>query len=236
MENHVAPAHSLPQCFAILHLALYGHGAQILYSRYRTSASGESADLPALSNQGADKSSPHEAGSARNEGDPAWTPDGRSIVFGRLPDRMDSGQPKAIYSLNLDTGKVTEVPGSAGLFSPRLSPDGRYIAAMPLDQKALRLFDWTTRRWTTLTAQGVGDPTWSHDGSSIYFQDFLAPGKPIYRISIPHGKPEQVATIDNLRPVSATDYRLIGLAPGDLPMVTDRTPAVNLYEVDLGEK
>jgi Tol biopolymer transport system component/DNA-binding winged helix-turn-helix (wHTH) protein len=172
----------------------------------------------------------------RNEGDPAWTPDGRSIVFGRLPDRMDSGQPKAIYSLNLDTGKVTEVPGSAGLFSPRLSPDGRYIAAMPLDQKALRLFDWTTRRWTTLTAQGVGDPTWSHDGSSIYFQDFLAPGKPIYRISIPHGKPEQVATIDNLRPVSATDYRLIGLAPGDLPMVTDRTPAVNLYEVDLGEK
>ena len=33
----------------------------------------------------------------RNEADPDWSPDGQSIVFGRLPDRMDSVQPKAIY-------------------------------------------------------------------------------------------------------------------------------------------
>jgi hypothetical protein len=44
-----------------------------------------------------------------------------------------------------------------------------------------------------------------------------------------------VATIENLRPIAATDYRLIGLAPGDLPVVTARTPAVNFYEVDLNE-
>ncbi len=171
----------------------------------------------------------------RNEADPAWSPDGQSIVFGRLPDRMDNGQPKAIYLLNLQTRKVTEIPGSTGLFSPRLSPDGRYIAAMPLDQRALLLFDQTTQRWTTLTVQGVGDPTWSHDSRSIYFQDFLAAGKPIYRIAVPSGNPQPVATIDNLRPIAATDYRLIGLAPGDLPVVTARTPAVNFYEVDLNE-
>ena len=172
----------------------------------------------------------------RNEADPAWSPDGQSIVFGRLPDRMDNGQPKAIYLLNLQTRKVMEIPGSTGLFSPRLSPDGRYIAAMPLDQRALLLFDRTTERWTTLTVQGVGDPTWSHDSRSIYFQDFLAAGKPIYRVAVPAGKPQQVATIDNLRPIAATDYRLIGLAPGDLPVVTARAPAVNLYEVDLNER
>jgi Tol biopolymer transport system component/DNA-binding winged helix-turn-helix (wHTH) protein len=172
----------------------------------------------------------------RNEADPAWSPDGQSIVFGRLPNRMDNGQPKAIYLLNLQTRKVTEIPGSAGLFSPRLSPDGRYIAAMPLDQRALLLFDRSTERWTTLAVQGVGDPTWSHDSRSIYFQDFLATGKPIYRVAVPAGKPQQVATIDNLRPIAATDYRLIGLAPGDLPVVTARTPAVNLYEVDMNER
>jgi Tol biopolymer transport system component/DNA-binding winged helix-turn-helix (wHTH) protein len=172
----------------------------------------------------------------RNEADPDWSPDGKSIVFGRLPDRMDNVQPKAIYLMNLETRRVTEIPGSAGFFSPRLSPDGRYIAALPMDQRALMLFDRTTERWTTLTVHGVGDPTWSHDGRSVYFQDFLEAGKPIYRIAVPAGKPEPVATIDNLRPIAATDYRLIGLAPGDLPVVTARTSTVNLYEVDLNER
>jgi Tol biopolymer transport system component/DNA-binding winged helix-turn-helix (wHTH) protein len=172
----------------------------------------------------------------RNEADPDWSADGQSIVFGRLPDRMDSRQPKAIYILNLQTHKVTEIPGSNGLFSPRLSPDGRYIAAMRLDQRALLLFDRSNQQWTTLTTHGVGDPTWSHDGRYLYFQDYLEEGKPIYRMAIPAGHAEPVSTIANLRPIAATDYRLIGLAPGDLPMVSAHTSTVNLYSVDLNER
>jgi Tol biopolymer transport system component/DNA-binding winged helix-turn-helix (wHTH) protein len=171
----------------------------------------------------------------RNEADPDWSADGQSIVFGRLPDRMDSRQPKAIYLLNLQTLKVAEVPGSTGLFSPRLSPDGRYIAAMRLDQRALLLYDRAQERWTTLTTHGVGDPAWAHDGRSLFFQDFLEKGKPIYRIAVPAGQPQQVATIANLLPTAATDYRLIGLAPGDLPVVSVHTSTVNFYSVDLNE-
>jgi Tol biopolymer transport system component len=172
----------------------------------------------------------------RNEADPDWSADGQSMVFGRPPDRMDNGQPKAIYLLNLQSRKMAEIPGSTGLFSPRLSPDGRYIAAIRLDQKALLLFDRTAQQWTTIAIHGVGDPTWSHDSRYLYFQEFREAGKPIYRIAIPAGKPEQVATIANLRPIAATDYRLIGLAPGDLPIVSARTSTVNLYSVDLNER
>jgi len=171
-----------------------------------------------------------------NEADPGWSEDGQSLVFGRLPDRMDSRQPKAIYFLDLKTHKATEIPGSTGLFSPRLSPDERYIAAIRLDQKALLLFDRKQQQWTTLTTHGAGDPTWSHDSRFLYFQDFLEVGKPVYRIAVPAGKAEQVAIIGNLQPIAATDYRLIGLAPGDLPMVSARTSTVNLYSVDLNER
>jgi Tol biopolymer transport system component len=170
----------------------------------------------------------------RNQADPSWSPDGRFLVFGRPPDRMDNVQPKAIYQLDLATHQVTEIPGSVGLFSPRLSADGRYLVAMPLDQTSLRLYDRVTGQWTTITEQAAGDPTFSHDGRYLYFQNFLETGRPIYRIAIPEGKPELVATIDNLLPISATEYRLIGLAPGDLPIVTARTPEVNIYQTDLG--
>ena len=173
----------------------------------------------------------------RNEADPNWSADGKTLVFGRLPDRMDSEtQPKAIYLLDIASRKISEVPGSVGLFSPRLSPDGRYIVAIRLDQRALLLFDKTTQRWTTISSHGAGDPLWSHDGRSVYFQDFLEAGKPIYRIAIPDGRSEQIATINNLRPILASDYRLLSLAPGDLPVVSARTSTVNLYSVDLDER
>jgi len=173
----------------------------------------------------------------RNEADPNWSSDGQTLLFGRLPDRMDSERkPKAIYLLDVDTHKVTEVPGSVGLFSPRLSPDGRSILAIRLDQHALLLYDRAQQRWTTLTTHGVGDPFWSHDGRFVYFQDFLEAGKPIYRIAVPGGQAVQVATIADLHPIAAIDYRLIGLATGDLPIVSARTSTVNLYSVDLNEK
>jgi Tol biopolymer transport system component len=172
----------------------------------------------------------------RNEADPNWSTDGKTLVFGRLPDRWDSdSKPKAIYLLAMDTRKVTQVPGSEGLFSPRLSPDGRFIVAIRLDQRALLLYDRVLQQWKTLTNHGVGDPFWSRDGRFVYFQDFLEAGKPIYKIAVATGKAERVATISDLRPIAASDYRLIGLAAGDLPMVSARTSAINLYSVDLDD-
>lgn len=173
----------------------------------------------------------------RDEADPDWSADSAALVFGRVPDVMGAGkEPKAIYQVDLKTGRMSEVPGSSGLFSPRLSPDGRYIAAIRLDQKALMLFDRSTAKWEMLTGHGVGDPVWSHDSQAILFQDFLEAGKPVYRLQVGRKELRQVASLADLKSADVLDYRLIGLAPGDTPLVSAQTSVVNLYSIDLDQR
>ena len=73
------------------------------------------------------------------------------------------------------------IPGSDGLDYARWSPDGRFLAAVSIDQSAIKLLDLNTHQWTQI-AQGtaLSFPAWSAD-SILYFQDILAPGEPVYR-------------------------------------------------------
>jgi len=130
----------------------------------------------------------------RNEADPDWSPDGQSIVFGRLPDRMDSRQPKAIYLLNLQTRKVTEIPGSTAsslraflptaVTSPPCAstrkPSCSLTACKPLDHPH------HPRRWRSRLGA-----RWPF----ALLSGFSEKGKPIYRIDVPNGEPQPVASI-----------------------------------------
>jgi Tol biopolymer transport system component/DNA-binding winged helix-turn-helix (wHTH) protein len=170
----------------------------------------------------------------RGQADPNWSPDGRSIIFGRVPDIMGGeSQPKAIFSVDLQDHAVEKIPGSDGLFSPRLSPDGRYIAALRSDQKTMMLFDRQTQRWTALVEDGAADPVWASNSRAIYYQNFLEPGEPVYRIDLPSGATHKIATLTDLQPAYASDYRLIALAPGDQPIVNTQSSSVNIYSLDL---
>jgi Tol biopolymer transport system component/DNA-binding winged helix-turn-helix (wHTH) protein len=173
----------------------------------------------------------------RGEADPNWFADGNSILFGRIPDIMGGdNQPKAIFTVDLHTHAITKIPGSDDLFSPRLSPDERYIAALSPDQKRLMLFDRTTQTWTTLTNGGASDPVWASDSRSLFFQNFLETGEPVYRIDLAAQWPgRQVATLDDLRPADALDYRLMTLTPGNEPVVSTESSSVNIYSLDLGK-
>lgn len=166
----------------------------------------------------------------RNEADPDWSPDGKTVVFGRLPDLMGAeSQAKAIYLLDLKTMKLSELPDSKGLFSPRWSPDGRYIAALSLDQTRLMLYDTSTKTWRTLTQQNVDDPVWSHDGKAIFFHDFVEQDQPIYKLTIADGRIQRIAGMRDARSADVVDYQFAGLAPGDIPLVNARMSTANIY-------
>ncbi|HTV83554.1 MAG TPA: winged helix-turn-helix domain-containing protein [Acidobacteriaceae bacterium] len=170
----------------------------------------------------------------RSEADPGWSPDEKTLVFGRLPDLMaEPAQPKAIYLVNLATRKMTKLAGSDGLFSPRWSANGRYIAALSIDQKKLMLYDVAAETWRLLAQQNIADPVWSHDDSAIYFHDFAQADQPIYRAIVATGKVERVADLHDLRSASVLDYSFAGLAPGDIPLVSARTSTANLYTAEL---
>jgi Tol biopolymer transport system component/DNA-binding winged helix-turn-helix (wHTH) protein len=186
------------------------------YKIYTVSAEG--GDLQPLLNE------------PRNQADPDWGPDGTAVVFGRLPDyAAEAALPKDIRIFDLLTKTVSILPESTGMFSPRWSPDGRYIAAMTLDQHRLMIFDRTTSTWS-LIAQGViHNPVWSQDGKELYFQQIQEDQVPIYRVSVTTRKLERI--FDRNISTSTDSMEFWGLAPDGGPVGTFLFWSSDVYRI-----
>jgi Tol biopolymer transport system component len=135
----------------------------------------------------------------RNAVDPEWSADGHSMMYGRPPESWaEAGAPKAIYTLNLTSNETRKLPGSDGLYSPRWSPDGRFVVAMPLDEKKLVLFDFATQEWKDLAAfPHIGNPQWSLDSNYIYIDGF---DNVLVRIRRADGKLERIVDLKSIDP------------------------------------
>lgn len=102
--------------------------------------------------------------------DANWSPDGQSLVWsGSFAQLVDYKVP--LHRMDLKTGSITEIPGSASLFSPRWSPDGRYLLATPKDGSKILMYDWHQGTWQTLASINAAYPGWSPDGKCVYFDD-----------------------------------------------------------------
>ena len=171
-----------------------------------------------------------------NQADPSWASPNGDIVFGRPPDVMaERAQLKMIYLWHAATRRFDPIPGSQGLFSPRTSPDGRYIAALPLGQRSLMIFDRAHNQWRTLAGMPAADPIWSADSQWVYFHEFESSSQTIYRVNAHDGRTEKVASTNDLQSFEFADFRFVGLAPGDVPLLRARVTTGNLYLADLGK-
>jgi Tol biopolymer transport system component len=133
----------------------------------------------------------------RSQIDANWSPDGNSIMFGYL--HAETGI--TIRIVNVKTHEVTSIPGSDGLFSPRWSPDGRYIAALSPDFTKVMLFDDQTQKWSNWLAEPAGAvsyPVWSADSKYLYFDDLVTDEESIRRVKVGESRTERVFKLEGI--------------------------------------
>jgi Tol biopolymer transport system component len=146
------------------------------------------------------------------EADPSFSPDGSQLAFGGT----GAGQ-NGIHILDLKTHQVSTLPGTDGMFSPRWSPDGRYLVALRAHEQGLMVFDFKTRQWSVLVKELAGYPAWSHDGLFVYFLHLDRNTPAVERVAV-GGKVEQVASLKGIQFTGFYTF-WFGLAPDDSPLV-----------------
>jgi len=174
---------------------------------------------------------------AGNIGDPTWSPDGRSIAYHYFASPVFE-----VRVLDLQSQKSTTVPGSQGIWSPRWSPDGKYLVALgaewPNVQRKLMLFSFASNAWVDLASAHdfFGWPCWSRDSKFVYAAD----GRSLVRIAIADHKKEGIASLEGFRATSyyfdRTGYYWVGLTPDDRLLTTRDTGIEEIYAFDLEYK
>ena len=139
------------------------------------------------------------------------------LVFASSPARNSDG-PDQIRIEDLQSGQVSTIPGSDGLFSPRWSPDGTSIAALTVRSSRLRLYEFSTGQWRELGQQAgrVGWPSWLRDSKQIQMQQ----GSMIVRVRVADGRATPVASLEGVRQAMLEGGQSwIGLAPDGAALV-----------------
>ena len=172
--------------------------------------------------------------SEHSQMDANWSPDGHSLVFGTF------GVPNTpISTIDLDSRQVSILPGSMGLYSPRWSPDGKYIAAITSDHPSkLKVFELATRKWTEVFSFDMGYPSWSRDARSIYFMtdhtDTQDHSFRVVRLRLSDRRIEDVVDFKKLgRLTTGTIVSWFGLAPDDSPLTARDIGTQELYAIDV---
>ena len=170
----------------------------------------------------------------RNQGDPTWTPNGDSIVFAGMP-WLEYGTASGpnIHIVDLKTSQVSDLPGSEDLFSPRCSPDGRYVAALSADSTKLMLYDREKKGWTQLASSRFGFENWSHDGKYLYAEDYSDKTDDLVRVNAATGKMERLFSLKEV-PRGFDPWEFwVGLASDDSPLLMRDKSTQEIYSLDV---
>jgi Tol biopolymer transport system component len=173
-------------------------------------------------------------GDKDGEQDAVWSPDGHRIALTSSETR-DGNERSMIRVLDMASRQVTKLAGSEDRFSPRWSPDGKYLLALNQKDGSISVFDFQTRQWEKLFAKGGnGSPNWSRDGRLVYFVR-AEEDCGVFRIRLSDRKVEKLVDLTGFRFTSVLGPWM-GLDPDDTPLLMRDTGSDDIYALTLEEK
>jgi Tol biopolymer transport system component/predicted Ser/Thr protein kinase len=169
------------------------------------------------------------------QADPAWSSDGNSVIFGEAPyAQLGTLHMAGLHIVDLKTHQASILPGSEGLWSPRVSPDGRYVVGLSEDaQPRLMLFDLTTHKTAELAKGYVSWPEWSRDSQHVYFHlDRTNSAPEICRVRVSDRRLEEIESLEGVRSHGGVFGWWHGLAPDDSPLMLRDAATQEIYGLD----
>ena len=160
-----------------------------------------------------------------------WTPDGNALLY----FAWKSADKYTISFVDLKTMKTRDISASEASVGATLSPDGRYIAAAPVDGQKLMIYDVAAQKWSDLAKQNVNAIRWSYDSQYVYFDTQSNANPAIYRVRVADKKLETVASLKNLRRVILPFWAWMGLTPDGSPLLMRDTGTQEVYALDFEE-
>ncbi|HMG86673.1 MAG TPA: protein kinase [Terracidiphilus sp.] len=166
--------------------------------------------------------------------DPSWSPDSDAIALGATVDTASSSTQHPIQILNLKSHQLTALPDSGRYWSPRWSPDGRWIVAIDSQTGALGLFNFSTQKWEELTKLQGGYEDWSRDSECVYFFGGANPEhSPEYRVCLNDRRPQLVADLRQIGQPTADWGGWSGTTPDGSILAVRDTSLEEIYSLEL---
>jgi len=164
-----------------------------------------------------------------DQGIPTWSADGTRLAFGGVPVPFGHAKGQTIQIYDFRTHLTSTVPGSTDLWTPRWSPDGRYISALTVADRSLRLFDVAAGSWTTFAANHIDNPTWSRDSQFISYHT-EAQIRALRKVRISDGQTEEIASLEGF---AMRAYWWSGLSPDGAPLILRQLGGPEIYALEL---
>jgi dipeptidyl aminopeptidase/acylaminoacyl peptidase len=168
--------------------------------------------------------------------DPIWSPSGDAVLYGPWTIDASTNELTALQILNLKTRAVTDIPGSRGLFSPKWSPDGRYLVAINNDTVRLKLFDMNLHTWQDLAPDiKAGYPEWTPDSKCVVFAATTGAGRWEYRVCLADRKVQPIADVASSGKLVEAfgSWEWTGLAPDGSILALRDTSTQEIYALDV---